>query len=182
MGPDRISSSSATLCIFTRYQIEFWQFFNFCLSFLGIPGMTTIAMVVAWEAWAAWACQAWALESQVTITYCSVADPGCWIWIFSIPDTNFFHPISASKNLSILTQKMVSILSEIRSGLFIPDPDPDLLPIPDPWSRIQGSKRRRIPDPQYWHTVHRLKCWWKFLTNMKATRVDTNRHICVRHF
>jgi hypothetical protein len=31
--------------------------------------MITIAMVVAWEAWAAWACQAWALESQVTITY-----------------------------------------------------------------------------------------------------------------
>ncbi len=26
-------------------------------------------MVVAWEAWAAWACQAWGLESQVTIPY-----------------------------------------------------------------------------------------------------------------
>ncbi len=32
---------------------------------------------------------------------------------------------------------MVSKLSEIWSGLFIPDPDPDLLPIPDPGSRGQ---------------------------------------------
>jgi hypothetical protein len=42
----------------------------------------------------------------------SVADPGC----FSIPDpgSDFFHPGSASKNLSILTQKIVflSKLSE----------------------------------------------------------------------
>jgi hypothetical protein len=32
---------------------------------------------------------------------------------FSIPDPNFFHPGSASKNLSILTQRIVSKLSEI---------------------------------------------------------------------
>jgi hypothetical protein len=40
----------------------------------------------------------------------SVADPGCLsrIRIFSIPDSG-----SASKNLSILTQKIVSKLSEI---------------------------------------------------------------------
>jgi hypothetical protein len=47
------------------------------------------------------------------IKFCSVADPGfeffpSRIRIFSIPD-----PGSASKNLSILTQKMVSKLSEI---------------------------------------------------------------------
>ncbi len=42
------------------------------------------------------------------------------------------HPGSTSKNLSILTQKNVSKLSEIWSGLFIPDPDPVFLPIPDP--------------------------------------------------
>jgi hypothetical protein len=74
----------------------------------------------------------------------SVADPGCLSWI---PDQNFSHPGSwaqsqkhprfgsASKNLSILTQKIVSKLSKIWSGLFIPDPDPDFfffLPIPDP--------------------------------------------------
>jgi hypothetical protein len=32
---------------------------------------------------------------------------------FSIPDPNFFHPESATKNLSISTQKIVSKLSEI---------------------------------------------------------------------
>ncbi len=42
-----------------------------------------------------------------------------------IPDPNFFHPGSGSKNLRILTQKIVSALSDIWSGLFIPDPDPD---------------------------------------------------------
>ncbi len=35
---------------------------------------------------------------------------------------------------------MVSKLSEILCGLFIPDPDPDFLPIPDP-----GVKK--APDP-----------------------------------
>jgi hypothetical protein len=41
----------------------------------------------------------------------SVADPRCLsrIRLFSIPDPNFFHPGSASKNFSILTQ-MVSKL------------------------------------------------------------------------
>ncbi len=57
----------------------------------------------------------------------------------NIPDKNFSisDPGSASKNLSILTQKIVSKLSERWSGLFIPDPDPDFLPIPDPGSRGQ---------------------------------------------
>ncbi len=36
--------------------------------------------------------------------------PGSRIRLFSIPDPNCFHPGSASKNLSILTQKMVSKL------------------------------------------------------------------------
>jgi hypothetical protein len=46
----------------------------------------------------------------------SVEDPGCfsgsWIRFFPsrIPDQNFFHLGSASKNLSILTPKMVSKL------------------------------------------------------------------------
>ncbi len=56
--------------------------------------------------------------------------------IFSIPD-----PGSTSKNLSILTQKMVSKFSVIWSGLFIPDflhpfriPDPGVKKAPDPGS------------------------------------------------
>ncbi len=51
-----------------------------------------------------------------------------------MPDPNFFHPGSgvkeipgsASKNLSILSQKIVSKLSELWSGMFIPDPDLDV--------------------------------------------------------
>jgi hypothetical protein len=67
---------------------------------------------------------------------------------FSIPDSGSFSipdPGSASKNLSILTQKIVSKLSEIQSGLFIPDPDPDFYSsqIPDP-----GVKK--APDPPHW--------------------------------
>jgi hypothetical protein len=79
------------------------------------------------------------------------------IRIFPIPD-----PGSATKNLSILTQEIVSKLSEIRSGLFIPDQDPDFLPIPDPGR----SKRHRIPNPQHWYErsvfdvteLHGLSC------------------------
>ncbi len=67
---------------------------------------------------------------------------GCFsrIRFFSFPDPGF-----TSKNLSILTQKRVSKLSEIWSRLFIPDPDPDFLPVP-------GPKRHWIPDldPQHW--------------------------------
>jgi hypothetical protein len=61
------------------------------------------------------------------------------------PGSKFFYPGSgtASKNLSILTQKIVSKISEILSGMFIPDLDLDLLPIPYPG----GSKKHRIPDP-----------------------------------
>ena len=35
----------------------------------------------------------------------SIPDPG--LEIFSFPEPNIFHPVSASKNLSILTQKIV---------------------------------------------------------------------------
>jgi hypothetical protein len=67
--------------------------------------------------------------------------------MFSIPDPNFFLPGSASKNLSILIQKIVSKLSEIWSGLSIPDPDPDFITHPGSW--IHGSERHRIPDPSF---------------------------------
>jgi hypothetical protein len=40
----------------------------------------------------------------------SVADLGC---LSRIPDPNFFHPGSALKNFSSLTQKIVSKISEI---------------------------------------------------------------------
>ncbi len=50
----------------------------------------------------------------------------------------------AAKNLSILTQKIVSKLSKIWSGLFIPDPDPD----PDFYpSRIPDPGVKKAPNP-----------------------------------
>ncbi len=50
-----------------------------------------------------------------------------------IPDPNFFHPgTEFFPSRIILTKKIVSNLSEVWFGLFIPDPDPDFLPIPDP--------------------------------------------------
>jgi hypothetical protein len=85
----------------------------------------------------------------------SVADPGC---LFRIPDPTFFHPGfrirtvsipdpgSASQNLSFLTPKNQKkwflssrkydpgCSSRIRMLTFYP-------------SRIQGSKRHQIPDP-----------------------------------
>ncbi len=61
------------------------------------------------------------------------------IRIYSFPNPNFFHPGSASKNLSILTQNIVSNLSEIWPRVFVPDPD-FFLPIPYP-------KVKKDPDP-----------------------------------
>jgi hypothetical protein len=54
------------------------------------------------------------------------------------PGSEFFPSRIRTKNLSILTQKFGFY------GLFIPDPDPG--------SRIQGSKRHLVPDPdpQHW--------------------------------
>ncbi len=78
------------------------------------------------------------------------ADPGS-----QTRDPNFFQPVSeffpprfpdpgsASKNLSILTQKIVSKLPEIWSGLFIPDSDPEFLSIPDPGTRCQKGTGSR---------------------------------------
>ncbi len=50
--------------------------------------------------------------------------------------------IEEFKYLSILTQKIVSKVSEIWSGMFIPDPNVNFLPIPDPRPRV-----KKAPDP-----------------------------------
>ncbi len=70
--------------------------------------------------------------------------PGSRTRIFSIPDPNFFHPgsrICIREFKYFLTKKLFFKLSEIWSGLFIPDPAHYFLP------RIPGSKRHQIPDP-----------------------------------
>ncbi len=88
-----------------------------------------------------------------------------------IPDPNFFHPSgSASKNLNILTQIIVSNLSEIWSGLFIPDPDHEFLPIPDPGVKKApgpGSRSATLfleltPPPP--HTLSHPLCVFAALT------------------
>jgi hypothetical protein len=73
--------------------------------------------------------------------------PGSQILIFFIPDPGsrirlkefmYFNP----QKWFLSTQKYdPGFSSQIRI------PDPDFLPILDPGSRIQGSKRYRIPDP-----------------------------------
>ncbi len=58
-------------------------------------------------------------------------------------------------------QKIVSKLSEIWSGLFIPDPDPDFYP-----SRIPDPGVKKVPDPQHWNIwlinteVATFNCTW----------------------
>ncbi len=52
---------------------------------------------------------------------------------------------SASQNLSIFNQKIVSKLSAVCSGMLILDPDLDFLPIPDP-----GVKKAPDPGSQIW--------------------------------
>ncbi len=96
-----------------------------------------------------------------------IPDPGYWIQIFSILDPRsqiwifpfqVLDPGCISKNLSILTKKMVSQLLEIWSRFSIPDPDPGsgswlfTYPrarswIPDPESRDQKGNGSLIPDP-----------------------------------
>jgi hypothetical protein len=53
-----------------------------------------------------------------------------------IPDPKAFHPGSASKNLSILTPKLFLSSRKYDPGcssqIRIPDPDTDILSIPDP--------------------------------------------------
>ncbi len=65
--------------------------------------------------------------------------PGSRIRLFFIPDPNFFLPGSRIhiKELKYFNPKIVFKLSQIWSGLFFPDPDPNFLPIPDPGSRGQ---------------------------------------------
>jgi hypothetical protein len=41
--------------------------------------------------------------------------------------------------------------------LFIRYLDPDFLPIPDPGSRIMGSKKHRILDPQHYFIARKFR-------------------------
>ncbi len=94
-----------------------------------------------------------------------IPDPGAWIQIFSILDpwsqiwifpSWILDPGCISKNLSILTKKngFSALRNMIRffhpgsgSRIWILTFYLSRISILDPRSRIQGSKRHRIPDP-----------------------------------
>ncbi len=65
-----------------------------------------------------------------------IPDHGFEFFPYRIPDPH--------QRFKYLTQKNVSKLSERWSWLFIPDPVPDFLPIPDPGSRSQKGIGSRI--------------------------------------
>jgi hypothetical protein len=67
-----------------------------------------------------------------------------------ITDPNFFHPGYATKNLGCFIPKKIFLSSrKYDLGCSSRDPDPDILPIPDPRSRGEKGTGSWIPDPQY---------------------------------
>jgi len=110
-------------------------------------------------------CLSWILNPESECFPSRIQDTGSKFFPSWIPDPRFeffpsrvLDPGCISKNLSILTKKMVSQLSEIWSRFSIPDPDPGsgswlfTYPrsrswIPDPESRDQKGNGSLIPDP-----------------------------------
>ncbi len=95
--------------------------------------------------------------------------------ILNYPGSECFHPGSPSKIFSVSSQNIFSKLSEIWSGLFIPDPVPDFLPIPDP-----GVKKAPVPDPDPQHTVWpwHLSSW--YLGSDSVARRPAQHHRRIR--
>ncbi len=96
------------------------------------------------------------IGSELKLGYLSIAGSGIIFWgvrrglpryLLPVLRIRDVYPGSASKNLSILTQKIVSKLSELWSGLFIPDPG----------YRGHKGTGSRILDPQ-----HCLLLWINF--------------------
>ncbi len=87
------------------------------------------------------------------------------------PNPNFFHPGSAWKNLSFLTQNIFSKLSEIRSGLFHPGfgffthPGPGVKKAPDPGSATLHVYR--------WMNIFRSYSGWLANMNMAGNTPPT---------
>jgi hypothetical protein len=66
------------------------------------------------------------------------------IWIrIRIKEFNYFNP----KKCFFLSSRKYDPGCSTRNQT--PDLDLDFLPIPDPGSRVQGSKKHRIPDPEH---------------------------------
>jgi hypothetical protein len=86
----------------------------------------------------------------------SVADPGCLsrILIFTHPGSRIPDPKTAAKeggekNFVVITFYVATNFTKLQIILVLMDLGSGIRkkPIPDPGSRIQGSKRHRIPDP-----------------------------------
>ncbi len=73
--------------------------------------------------------------------------PWSRIRLYSIPDPNFFHPGSTSKNLSSSRKYDLGCSSQVRILIFYQ-------------SRIPGSKRHRIPDPGSGSTTLKNTKWF----------------------
>jgi hypothetical protein len=109
-----------------------------------------------------------------------IPDPNFFHSGSRILDPNFFHPGCASKNLSILTQKndFTALRNMIRvfhpgsgSRIWILTFYLSQILILDPRSRIQGSKRHRIPDPDSQHCRFQVCSGcrgWRWLLTFKG--------------
>ncbi len=99
-------------------------------------------------------------ESQIRL--CSIPDPGSEF--FSILDAG-----SASKNLSIITQKW--FLWFLRSRKYDPGCSSRIRTLTFYPFRIQGSKRHRIPDPdlQHWLQLTGDERQWSRRADNKRT-------------
>ncbi len=93
-----------------------------------------------------------------------------------IPDPDP-HKLQRIKNFK--PQKLVSKLSEIWSGMFITDPDLEsgswFFTHPESRSRIQGSKKHRIPDPQHCLLVNHTQYRYIFNIVHCYTMPDVNK-------
>jgi hypothetical protein len=89
-------------------------------------------------------------KKRIEIQSSSVADPGCLsrIRIFPSRIPGQKDSGSASKNLSILAQKIVSKLSENNLGCSSRIKI-QIFNHPGSGTRIQGSKKHRITDPPH---------------------------------
>ncbi len=92
-----------------------------------------------------------------------------------IPGPNFFHPgyrIRIKKLKYCNPKKFFTELSEIWSGLFIPDPDPDFFPIPDPGSSGQkgtGSLIRIRNADAKWYSFQLFCCFSPYIVTFIST-------------
>ncbi len=117
-----------------------------------------------------------------------VREQESWEWLAVLrirnvyPGSEFFHPVStsATKNWSILTQKIVSKLSEIWSGLlsririlifyssWIPDPGVKKAPNPGSATLIASAGKRVENDQGLYHMVPMNLSWDRFYLSTLA--------------